>query len=231
MGSVKKEEKNPKTLARPAGHPDIEKFRQAARRNKVVLLMNTEELERGKAYNNTFFFSAKGDLIGRYRKHFLAPGEEKAFQPGRYMEPVKTPFGNVAVIVCWEIHFPDLCVRHLLEGADFFIWQTMPFGDMAMGVPNRVAARAADLAKPFVVVTYALPDERASTWDGITTMAADAFGRVTGAAPQKPGVYVFEIDTDQRIMMTPWGQPPEKASDRRAFIAGQRRDGPVLKSV
>jgi len=126
------------------------------------------------------------------------------------------------------MHFPEVCVRHLIEGANIFIWQTMPFGEMPMGVPSRVASRAADLASPFLVVTYALPDERASAWTGISTMAADSLGRIIGSAPQLPGVYIFEVNPDEQLRFVPWGEPPEKWQDRKVLMAEARRKAGII---
>jgi len=224
------DQKTARPMARRISHPEIVAFRDAARKHRVTILLNTEELDRGKVFNTTFFFSPKGELLGRYRKHFLPPGEaEVGFTPGEYMRPIKTPFGTIGCLICWEIHFPEVCVRHLVEGANIFIWQTMPFGEMPMSVPARVASRAADLASPFLVVTYALPDERASMWDGISTMAADSFGRIIGSAPQKPGVYVFDINPDEQLRFVPWGEPPEKWQDRKALIAEARRRAGIIE--
>ena len=224
------DEKSARPMARKISHPDIAAFRDAAKKHRLTVLLNTEELDKGKVFNTTFFFSSKGELLGRYRKHFLPPGEaEVGFTPGEYMRPIKTPIGTIGCLICWEIHFPEVCVRHLVEGANLFIWQTMPFGEMPMSVPARVASRAADLASPFLVVTYALPDERASMWDGISTMAADSFGRIIGSAPQKPGVYVFDVNPDEQLRFVPWGEPPEKWQDRKALIADARRKAGIIR--
>jgi len=208
------------TQARELEHPEIKRFRDAAHDASVTLLLCVEELDAGKIYNTVFFFGPDGALLGRYRKRFLPPGEENTFTPGEYMPPVQTPVGRIGALVCWEIHFPEVTLRHVLEGAEILVWTTMPFGDMPMGFANRIAARAADAAVPLVVATYAVPSEKSTTWDGVYCMAADAFGRVTGAAPQKPGVYVFETEPSAPIKMVPWGWPPEKWLEH---IKDQRR--------
>ncbi|MBN1809831.1 MAG: carbon-nitrogen hydrolase family protein [Planctomycetes bacterium] len=222
------DEKSAVPMARAVDDPEIEELRTVAAGKKLTLVFNTEELDGGKVYNTTFFFAPDGVLLGRYRKHFLPAGEkEVGISPGEYLLPVETPAGRVGTFVCWELHFPEVCVRHLLEGADLFLWITMPFGNMPMGAANRVAGRAADLASPLVAVTYARPTDREQETDIICTMAADSYGRIIGAAPQIPGVYCFDVDPGEEVRMRVWGT--DGYMDRRAYTVRQRSESGIVR--
>ncbi len=212
-------------MARAIDDPEIDQFRLLAEEHNLILVINTEELDDGKIYNSSIVYSSQGACIGKYRKRFL-PDPEIAlgFEPGAYTPPIETPFGKMGIQVCWEMHFPDIAMRHLIEGADFFLWLTMPFDIHVAGFTNRMSCRAADLCAPLVCVTHALPDERIANWDGIVCMAVDALGRVVGSAPQRPGVHIFDVDPQQHL-----DSPHTSFDNHRAYMQSMRKDYAVLR--
>ena len=74
--------------------------------------------------NSTLVFDAAGQCVQRYDKIHLfgfQKGEERydesAFiEAGRQPVAVDTPFGRIALSICYDLRFPELCRRLALAG-------------------------------------------------------------------------------------------------------------------
>lgn len=71
------------------------------------------------SYGNTLYFTGPDGVLGTYRKQQLfAPMEEdRYFRPGDTPLPVRTPWGLLGGLVCFDLRFPELARVHLAQGA------------------------------------------------------------------------------------------------------------------
>jgi len=75
------------------------------------------------SYCNTLYFTGPDGVLGSYRKQQLfAPMEEdRHFQPGDTPLPVRTPWGLLGGLVCFDLRFPELARGQLVQGAKVLV--------------------------------------------------------------------------------------------------------------
>lgn len=116
--------------ARPAGdHPTIGRFRDLARRLKVVVPVSFFEKDGPHYYNSVAMIDATGDVLGLYRKSHIPDGpgyEEKFyFRPGNTGFKVwSTAYCKVGVGICWDQWFPECARAMALQGAEILLYPT-----------------------------------------------------------------------------------------------------------
>jgi predicted amidohydrolase len=146
----------------------------AARHDLIVVGGFAERGEDGKTYNSAALIDASG-LRAVYRKLHLWDGEKRLFEPGSAPPPVlDTRVGRLAVVICYDLEFPELTRSVALRGAQLLCvptnWPLMerPAGEraaeavVAMGTArvNRMAIACADR----------LGTERGVAWTGGSTI-------------------------------------------------------------
>lgn len=74
----------------------------------------------GKLYNTAYVFDRAGDCVAAYDKtHLFSPmGEDKAFTKGKSLRRFTLDGAQCAVIVCYDLRFPELIRTLALPGLD-----------------------------------------------------------------------------------------------------------------
>ncbi|GIN93542.1 carbon-nitrogen hydrolase [Siminovitchia terrae] len=100
----------------------VRKFQELAMELGVVLVVPFIEKEEKNLYISTAVIEKSGDLLACYRKSFLWGREKETFSPGeREYEAVQTSVGNIGILICYDIEFPEPS-RHLaLQGVELII--------------------------------------------------------------------------------------------------------------
>jgi len=104
----------------------------AARQNKIILVGGSipERDKEGKIYNSSYIFDEQGELLGRHRKMHLfdidIPGqiyfkESDVFTPGDCLQIIRHKNVVFAVIICYDIRFPELARMAALQGAQLLV--------------------------------------------------------------------------------------------------------------
>ncbi|GGB43751.1 hypothetical protein GCM10011409_21660 [Lentibacillus populi] len=106
----------PAEIAETINGPFVSALAVAAKKNHIYIICGiyesfTNEFER--AYNTVVIISNTGEIIGSYRKTHLCDAwnvkESDTFVPGnKPFEVVKTPFGKIGLIICYELRFPEI---------------------------------------------------------------------------------------------------------------------------
>ena len=78
----------------------------------------------GKPYNCAVLFGKDGEIIGVHKKVHLPAGEELHFEHGDRFEVFETEFGNIGMLVCWDLQFPEAARELALGGADLICCPT-----------------------------------------------------------------------------------------------------------
>src|SRR5215469_7091190 len=125
--------------------------------------------EDGNLYNSAAIVDASG-ARAVYRKAHLWDAEKKIFTPGDDAPPVvKLPFGNVGLMICYDLEFPEWVRLAALSGADLI---AAPVNWPASASPGErpsevVSAQAAAAANGvFVAVADRCGTERGVDWVG-----------------------------------------------------------------
>jgi N-carbamoylputrescine amidase len=117
-------------LAEPIPGPISQRFSEAARLNKVVLVTSLFEKRAPGLYHNTaVVFDSDGTVAGKYRKMHIpddpAYYEKFYFTPGDLgFVPVSTSVGRLGVLVCWDQWYPEAARLMALAGAEVLIYPT-----------------------------------------------------------------------------------------------------------
>ncbi|ENX42540.1 carbon-nitrogen hydrolase family protein [Acinetobacter sp. NIPH 2100] len=83
---------------------------QDGRVRTVSLCISPEGTE--ARYDKIHLFDVQvGDAVGGYQ-------ESKFFEPGDEVVVAKTPFGNIGLMVCYDLRFPELALSLRQQGAD-----------------------------------------------------------------------------------------------------------------
>jgi predicted amidohydrolase len=84
-------------------------------------------------YNSAILIGPDGEMLGEYRKIHL-PGEERlAFRPGYRLPVFETAFGQIGILLGWDLAFPEAARSLTLDGAELLCacanWRRSPAQD------------------------------------------------------------------------------------------------------
>jgi predicted amidohydrolase len=163
-----------RSLASPASSGvTLREWRSLAARHNLAIAGGFCELgPDGKLYNSAAIVDVSGTRA-LYRKAHLWDAEKKIFTPGDDAPPVvELPFGNVGLMICYDLEFPEWVRLAALSGADLIAapvnWPASaspaPPGERAGVV---VSAQAAAWANGvFIAVADRCNAERGVGWVG-----------------------------------------------------------------
>ncbi len=118
------------TMAEAIPGPISDALSALAKRLKIVLIGGSiYELADGKRYNTSCLFGPDGAMLGSYRKGHIPhdPGfyEQDYFGSGNEVIKVhETPYGRIAVGICYDQWFPEFARIAALKGADLIVYPT-----------------------------------------------------------------------------------------------------------
>lgn len=83
------------------------------------VILGLLELDKDKLYNSAAFVGPEG-LVGKYRKtHIPKSAVDRFVEPGEKKPQVfNTPIGNIGILICHDITFPESARILMLQGAD-----------------------------------------------------------------------------------------------------------------
>jgi predicted amidohydrolase len=185
-------------LAAPAAQsPALRQWQDLAARHATVIVGGFCELgDDGNLYNSAALVDASGTLAV-YRKAHLWDAEKLVFTPGGAAPPVvELPFGRVAMMVCYDLEFPEWVRLPALAGADLI---AAPVNWPAFGVPAgqrpmdvvRVQA-AAGINRVFIAVADRCQAERGVEWVGGSVIAGPDGYPLAGPAGDRPCLLTAE---------------------------------------
>ena len=95
----------------------------------VIIAPLYERGEDGKLYNTAAVIGTKGEVMGKYRKIHIPQDpyfyEKDYFQEGNESFKVfETPFGKIAVLICYDQWFPEAARISTLLGAEILFYPT-----------------------------------------------------------------------------------------------------------
>lgn len=188
-------------LAQPVDGPLVTAAQETAAETDTALVVPFFELAEpgGRYYNTAAVIARDGTLAGTYRKlhPFQRPGynETYYFAPGNTGVPVFEVAGlTVALLICYDRHFPEIARVAALRGADLVFVPTCSFGE-----ENRDQVWQAELTgiavanSLYVVGVNRAGSERGNQHFG-GSAAVDPSGADLGALGPEPGALMTEID-------------------------------------
>jgi predicted amidohydrolase len=187
-------------IAEPVDGDFVSTLSKAARKNRIgVVAAIYERGSSKKVYDTAVAINPRGIVSSVYRKLHLYDAlgfrESAKMSKGKTIKPpVKTKAGNVGLMICYDLRFPELSRLLTLKGADVLVapsawvqgemkeehWQTM------------VRARAIENGAYLIA-----PDQVGNIYCG-RSMAVDPYGVVLVDMGKREGMEIVEID-GQRV--------------------------------
>jgi predicted amidohydrolase len=104
---------------KPSGHTvNFLAQRAADFGSHIVFGLVTKEKVESIIFNAAVLIGPDGEMLGEYRKLHL-PGEERlAFRAGYRLPVFETAFGQIGILLGWDLAFPEAARSLALDGAD-----------------------------------------------------------------------------------------------------------------
>lgn len=103
----------------------VKRFSDAARAYKMHIVAGLLLTIDGKTYNCAVLFDDNGEIVGIHKKVHLPAGEEFNVTHGDRFEVFNTKLGNIGMLVCWDMQYPEAVRELALGGADLIACPTL----------------------------------------------------------------------------------------------------------
>jgi predicted amidohydrolase len=175
---------------------------ERAKRYGMVVIPSIVQVDGPRTYGAALVYGPDGSLLGAYNKTHLAPGEERIFDDGTHLEPIDTPFGRLGILICWDIHFPEVTRVYQLKGADILLWSTMRQGPWEREFFQCVLpARCLTHGVPLGVATFA-EEEQVAKRSAMNSVILDSFGHtLAGGMRGESGLVIGTVDLEVRPLI------------------------------
>lgn len=110
-------------LAEPIPGPTTRALEEIAKEHGAWLIVGMAEASDDAVFNVSVLVSPDG-LEGTYRKIHLFDSEKRTFAPADEPALFETPFGTVALTICYDLLFPEYIRALVLAGADLIVNST-----------------------------------------------------------------------------------------------------------
>lgn len=105
--------------------PQVKRFSEAAKKHKMYIVAGLLLTIDNKTYNCAVLFDSMGKIVGIHKKVHLPAGEERNVAHGDKFEVFHTEIGNIGMLVCWDMQFPEAVRELALGGADLICCPTL----------------------------------------------------------------------------------------------------------
>ncbi len=195
--------------AEPQGGPTWQALSEIAKKYQVYLSAGTipERDAVGNIYNTAYVFDRSGRQIARHRKAHLFDvqieggqnfRESATLSAGDACTVFDTEFGKIGLCICFDLRFPELSRKMVLEGAKLIL---VPAAfNMTTGPAHwelLFRCRAVD-NQCYLVGTSVARDPKAEYVAWGHTLLVSPWGDVIGQMQEEEGYLITEIDL-QRV--------------------------------
>jgi 5-aminopentanamidase len=178
--------------------------RLAADHGVVIVGGFCETTAAGELFNSAALVDP-GGLRGVYRKAHLWDKERLLFTPGSTAPPViPTLFGRIAVMICYDLEFPEWVRLPALDGAQLLCapvnWPAFPRPDGER--PAEIVRVQADAAvnRMFIAACDRTGEERGVEWVGGSVIVdADGWPLACATPAAGPTIIAAECQLDQAL--------------------------------
>ena len=172
----------------PAVEEMLARLGAAAAQHQMHLVCCNDHIENGQRYNTAFFLGRDGCEIGRYHKINMPYSELGARTRGDAYPVFNTPeLGDVGMLICYDMVFPEAIRCLALNGADIVFVPTLGGAAMAGGRDMDRAAFRTRAVDNFVYLAIAMRDS------GSMIIAPNGEVLAEGAGPDEVLVADIEI--------------------------------------
>jgi len=160
-----------RALAEPSDGPTAAQWHDLAVRHEIVIVGGFSELGAdGLLYNSAMLVDPSG-VRAVYRKAHLWDAEADFFTPGNAPPPVvKTSYGAVAMLICYDVEFPEWVRLPALAGAELLAvptnWPAEPVPASERSILTANVQVQAFANRMFIAAACRCGTERGVPWTG-----------------------------------------------------------------
>lgn len=185
-------------LAETENGPEMTEVRKLSQEHGLYTAVSfPEKGEDGRYYISSALIDNDGGVLGVYRKAHLFDEEKKHFTPGSEFKVIETPIGNIGMMICFDVEFPEIARSLKLQGADFIVIvnANMHPYELHHHLYSRVRAMENEIP---VIICNRLGKEGELDFCG-DSMVIDATGKVLLEMRQTEGVETVEMPVEQEL--------------------------------
>lgn len=216
-------------LAEPIPGATTEKLTEIARDHDVWLVVGVAEAADGAYFNSSVLVSPEG-VMGTYRKVHLFDVEKRTFLEGDQQALFDTPFGTLALTICYDLLFPEYIRSLVLAGADIVVNSTNWINDAYQrdvwgwtGESTKSLASTRALENTVHVAMAARTGEEAGFHSMGHSCIARPSGAVAALVAEGEGVATARVETESEDLDR-WRSIASYLKDRRTELY-RRWDG------
>ena len=168
-----------------------------AKKYSTAIVYGYPEISRNSLFNSAQYFDNQGLSVSNHRKKMLPPtaDESKIFEPGIENSIITINGIKAAIVICYELEFPELIRKLALQGVELIIAPTGQSSNWPAAALYNCRTRAFENG---IFVIYA---NSTGTLNGISFMGESKIigpdGLDINNANKDEKVIVGEINTDQ----------------------------------
>jgi predicted amidohydrolase len=198
-----------------AGHPEailaaVEEFPGAiaeqvaakAHQNHLYVIAVYLVREGGRIYNRATIFDRQGEVVGTYDKfnptHYELEGW--GITPGTALPVFELDFGRVAVLICYDMFFPEMLRIYSFKGAEIVFLSTGNITPNPRVVYEQLRSRASDYSVHLAMSNFGISPPYAPHSGRVLPSRAcivDFDGLVRADTGHRPGLATATIDLDE----------------------------------
>lgn len=177
----------------------ITTLRKAAKVNKISIISTIYEKSNSgfnnRVYDTVVLIDSKGKISSVYRKLHLYDAlgfkESDKMMAGNMIEkPAKTAIGNIGLMICYDIRFPEMSRILTVKGANVLVSPSAWVHGVMKEEHWQTLLKARAIENGLYIIA---PDQVGNIFSG-RSMAIDPFGVVLLDMGNREGMEVVEID-------------------------------------
>lgn len=177
----------------------ITTLRKAAKVNKISIISTIYEKSNSgfnnRVYDTVVLIDSKGEISSVYRKLHLYDAlgfkESDKMMAGNMIEkPVKTSVGNIGLMICYDIRFPEMSRILTVKGANVLVSPSAWVHGVMKEEHWQTLLKARAIENGLYIIA---PDQVGNIFSG-RSMAVDPFGVVLLDMGNREGMEVVELD-------------------------------------
>lgn len=206
----------------PVPGPTLERIGAAAAEASAYVVLGVTEVDGGTLYNTLLYLGPDGRLLQRHRKLMPTGGERTVWGmgDGSELDVVRTPFGVVGGLLCWENYMPLARAAIYAQHCDIYLAPTWDNSDSWVATLRHIAKegrqfvvgvapllRGSDVPAELRGALYSEDDDWMSR--GFTTIVAPGGEVIAGPVLEREEIVYADLDLaqvqEQRRMFDPVG--------------------------
>ncbi len=172
----------------------LEKLSLFAKENQMAIAGTLPEKKKDQIFNTMVFIDRDGKIKARYRKlHlFRLTDEHLYYTAGNEIAVIDSSFGRIGLMTCYDLRFPELARRLLIQGAQMIIVSAQWPEPRKEHWESLIKARAIE-NQLFMVCSNRTGEDDGLKFPGIS-MIVDPMGSVLTDARDKDACVSAHVD-------------------------------------